>query len=98
MTQEWKQPGRSWWLLRALVRGVARICGAAAIGGMVLFVSLLSLPNRSLLLLPIALVLLPIALAAVLLGCPFWGLGAACGLWLHDKEGVYGKVDCGCPG
>jgi hypothetical protein len=60
---------------------------------MLLFVSILSLPTRSLLLLPVALVLLPVALVAVLLGCPLWGIGAVCGLWLYDKEGVYGKIE-----
>jgi hypothetical protein len=93
MTQESKQADRSWWLFRGLVRGVARLCGGAAIGCMLLFVSILSLPTRSLLLLPVALILLPVALAAVLLGCPLWGIGAVCGLWLYDKEGVYGKID-----
>jgi hypothetical protein len=60
---------------------------------MLLFVFVLSLPARSLWLLPVAFLLLPGALAAVLLGCPLWGIGAACGLWLHDKEGVYGEIE-----
>jgi hypothetical protein len=60
---------------------------------MFLLVCVLSLPARSLLLLPVALILLPVALAAALLGCSLWGIGAACGLWLHDKEGVYGKIE-----
>jgi hypothetical protein len=93
MTQELKQAGRSWWLPRVLVRGVAWLCGGAAIGSMLLFVSVLALPTRSLLLLPVALFLLPVALAAVILGCPLWGIGAACGLWLRDKESVYGQVE-----
>ena len=93
MTQELKQAGRSWWLPRVLVRGVAWLCGGAAIGCMFLLVCVLSLPARSLLLLPVALILLPVALAAALLGCSLWGIGAACGLWLQDKEGVYGKIE-----
>jgi hypothetical protein len=93
MTQKSKRVGRSWWLPRVLVRGLARVSCGAAIGCMFLFVSVLGLPTRSLLLLPVALLLLPLALAAVLLGCPLWGIGTACGLWLQDKEGVYGHVE-----
>jgi len=93
MTQELKQAGRSWWLPRVLVRGVAWLCGGTAIGCMILFVSVLALPTRSLLLLPVALIFLPVALAAAILGCPLWGIGAACGLWLQDREGVYGKIE-----
>ncbi len=93
MTQESKQAGRSWWLTRVLVGGVARLWSGASVGCMILFVSVLGLPARSLLLLPVALIMLPLALAAVLLGCLLWGIGAVCGLWLHDKEGVYGKIE-----
>jgi hypothetical protein len=93
MTQDLKRADRSWWLRRVLVRGVARLCGGASIGCMILFVFVLSLPTRSLLLLPVALFLLPVALVAVLLGCPLWGIGTACGLWLYEKEGIYGEVE-----
>jgi hypothetical protein len=93
MTQGSKQAGRSWWFLRVVVRGVMGLCGGAALGSMILFVAVLGLPVRSLLLLPVTLVLLPVALIAVVLGCPLWGIGAACGLWLLGKEGVYGNVE-----
>jgi hypothetical protein len=94
MSQALLRPARSSWLLRTLMGGVARLCSLVAIGGVLLFVFILSLPNRNLLLLPVALVLLPVALVAVVLGCPFWGIGAACGLWLHEKQGVYGSIEC----
>jgi hypothetical protein len=59
---------------------------------MVFFFWVLSLSARHRMLIPITLLLLPVALVVILVGCPLWAISAACGMKLHQLEGVYAKV------
>jgi hypothetical protein len=70
-----------------------QLCSAGAIACIYLFVFVLSLPNRNLALLPVALVLLPIALASAFQGFLFWGIGLTCGLWLYNRERIAGELE-----
>jgi hypothetical protein len=87
-----EQPPWSPWLLRALLKGVAAGCGVLSAGCLIFFFWSLALTARNPFLIPITLLLLPVALGVILLGCPLWGLAAACGLKLHQLEGVYAQV------
>jgi hypothetical protein len=58
-----------------------------------MFALVLGLPCRKAWLAPFAILLFPIAIAFAVLGAPFWAIGALCGLWLHEKEGVYGQLE-----
>jgi hypothetical protein len=75
-----------------VVRGIALVCGGAVIAAMASFAWILGLGCRRAWLAPVSLVLSPVAIALAVVGAPFWALGTICGLWLQEKEGVYGMV------
>jgi hypothetical protein len=81
------------WPARLTVKAIGWSSSAVAVGALFLFVLILSLPSRKIWLAPLTLFLLPLAIACVVVGGPFWAIGAACGLWLYDKEGVHGKIE-----
>jgi hypothetical protein len=81
------------WPVRLTVKAIGWSCSAVALGALVLFALILGLPCRKAWLAPFALLLLPLAIACAVMGAPFWAIGAVCGLWLYQKEGVYGKLE-----
>src|SRR5713101_5591753 len=87
-----EQPPWSPWLLRVLLMGASACCGVLSAVSMIFFFWVLSLSARHPLLLPITLLLLPVALVVIVVGCPLWAISAACGMKLHQLEGVYAKV------
>jgi hypothetical protein len=87
------QPSRSLWPVRLTVKAIGWSSSAVAVGALVMFALVLGLPSRKPWLAPFAILLFPIAIAFAVLGAPFWAIGAVCGLWLHEKEGVYGKLE-----
>jgi hypothetical protein len=87
-----EQPPWSPWLLRVVLMGVSACCGVLSAVALIFFFWVLSLSARNRLLLPISLLLLPVALVVIVVGCPLWAVSAACGMKLHQLEGVYAKV------
>jgi hypothetical protein len=88
-----KQRPWSPWVIRALLKVVAAACGVLSAAAIIFFFWVLSLSGRNRLLLPITLLLLPVAVVVILVGCPLWAVSAACGMKVHQLEGVYAKVE-----
>jgi hypothetical protein len=87
-----ERPPWSPWLLRAFLYVISSFCGVLSAGCIILFFWVLSLSARSRYLIPITLLLLPVALVVILVGCPLYGIAAACGMKLHQLAAVYAGV------